>query len=109
MKTSHHAMDMHRPNSRQLEAFRAVLMAGGMSAGARLLNITQPAASRLIRDLEAGLELTLFERRNGRLVVTQEGRRLQGVVERHVATLAEVLETARGLRASRLGQLRIAA
>ncbi|MEO3472627.1 LysR substrate-binding domain-containing protein [Roseomonas sp. CAU 1739] len=102
-------MDMHRPNSRQLEAFRAVLMAGGMSAGARLLNITQPAASRLIRDLEAGLELTLFERRNGRLVVTQEGRGLQGVVERHVATLAEVLETARGLRASRLGQLRIAA
>ncbi|MBE9605593.1 LysR family transcriptional regulator [Acetobacteraceae bacterium H6797] len=100
---------MHRPNTRQLEAFRAVLLAGGMSAGAKLLNITQPAASRLIRDLEAGLGLSLFERRNGRLVVTHEGRHLQAAVERHVATLDEVMETARGLRASRAGQLRIAA
>ncbi|WP_439598609.1 LysR family transcriptional regulator [Falsiroseomonas sp.] len=100
---------MYRPNTRQLEAFRAVLLAGGMTAGARLLHVTQPAASRLIRDLEAGLGLSLFTRRNGRLVVTPEGRQLQAVVERHVATLGEVMDTARGLRSSRLGQLRIAA
>lgn len=100
---------MRAPNPRQLEAFRAVMVAGGLTAGARLLNVSQPAVSRLIRDLEESLEIPLFERGAGRLRPTLEARRLYAAVERHFDTMRDVAETAAGLRAFRLGQLRIAA
>ncbi|MBE9606612.1 LysR family transcriptional regulator [Acetobacteraceae bacterium H6797] len=100
---------MRAPNPRQLEAFRAVMLAGGLTAGARLLNVSQPAVSRLIRDLEEALEIPLFERGAGRLRPTLEAGRLYAAVERHFDTMRDVAETASGLRAFRLGQLRIAA
>src|SRR5919112_120619 len=37
---------------RQLEAFRAVMTMGGITAGADHLRLSQPAVTRLIRDLE---------------------------------------------------------
>ena len=51
-----------RLNLRQIEAFRAVYQTGGMTAAGNLMNITQPAVSRLIRDLEAETGLSLFVR-----------------------------------------------
>lgn len=51
-----------RINFRQIEAFRAVLSTGTMTAAADLMGITQPAISRLIRDLEAEIGIALFER-----------------------------------------------
>ena len=47
---------------RQVEAFRAVIISGSMSTAADILGITQPAVSRLIRDLEYETRLDLFER-----------------------------------------------
>ncbi|WP_244649553.1 helix-turn-helix domain-containing protein [Neoaquamicrobium sediminum] len=47
---------------RQVEAFRAVVINGSMSAAADMLGITQPAVSRLIKDLEYETRLGLFER-----------------------------------------------
>src|SRR5713101_8025405 len=39
-------------NPRQLEAFRAVMLSGGMTPTAELIGVTQPAVSRLIHDLQ---------------------------------------------------------
>ncbi len=98
------------PQSRQLETFRAVMLAGGVSAGAALLGISQPAASRLLRDLEAALGLVLFQRKpGGRLMATQDARALFEPVERHARSAEAVLGMAAALRATRAGRLRIAA
>ena len=39
-------------NPRQIEAFRAVVLTGSVSAAASLISVTQPAVSRMIRDLQ---------------------------------------------------------
>src|SRR5258708_23285223 len=50
-------------NPRQVEAFRAVMTTGSVTSAATMMHVTQPAVSRLIRDLEFTLKLALFERR----------------------------------------------
>ena len=59
-------------NIRQLEAFRAIMVARSTIGAAELLNLSQPAVSRLLSQLEASLKLTLFDRSSGRLVPTPE-------------------------------------
>ena len=59
-------------NPRQVEAFRAVMTTGSVTSAAITMHVTQPAVSRLIRDLEVTLKLALFERRGNR---SGEGQR----------------------------------
>lgn len=95
--------------SRQLDAFRAVMLTGGMTAAAQTLLITQPAVSRLIKDLEHDLGLRLFERRGNQIAATVEGRTLFDEVERTYSGLSHLRAFADDLRGSRVGVLRIAA
>lgn len=61
-------------NFRQLEIYRAVMMSGSASRASELLEITQPAVSRSIAELEASMGFSLFDRVRGRLVPTPEGQ-----------------------------------
>ena len=54
---------MARINSRQVEAFRAMMLTGSVTEAAKLMAVTQPAVSRLLRDFQALLKMELFERR----------------------------------------------
>lgn len=96
-------------NPRQIEAFRTVIVAGGVTNAARALNISQPAVTRLIHDLQYVLGLTLFERRGTRLVPTNEALSLYREVERQFVGLEQIENTARNLREGLAGSLRIAA
>ena len=58
---------------RHLRYFVAVADAGSVSRAAVQLRVTQPALSRQIRDLEAELELPLFDRVGRRLQLTAAG------------------------------------
>ena len=58
---------MLRFNIRQIEAFRAVIETGNMTQAGEVLGVTQPAISRLIRDLEEEYGLQLFARHAGRI------------------------------------------
>ena len=96
-------------NPRQIEAFRAVVLTGGVSAAASLINVTQPAVSRMIRDLQQDLGLVLFERRGTGLVPTSEALSLYAEVERAFVGLERIAQMATELRTRRAGFLRIAA
>lgn len=92
-------------NLQHLRVFHAVAEAGGVTAGAARLRLSQPAATREIRDLEARLGLALFDRLPRGVALTEAGRLLQ----RHAARIfaqesaaeAELLEFA-GLGRGRL-------
>lgn len=85
-------------NPRQLEAFRSVMSTGSVTRAADVLHITQPAVSRLIRDLETTLRLKLFERTGGRVVPTGEAWALYKEVEASFAGLSRVMRFALNLR-----------
>jgi DNA-binding transcriptional LysR family regulator len=94
-------------NFRQLEAFRAVMLTGSITGAAHSLCISQPAVSRLIKDLEYELKLSLFARQGTHLVPTEEGRELYREVERHFSGTERILEAARALRLSKAGYLHV--
>lgn len=96
-------------NPRQIEAFRAVVLTGSVGAAASLINVTQPAVSRMIRDLQQHLGLVLFERRGTGLVPTSEALSLYAEVERAFVGLERIALMATELRTRRAGFLRIAA
>lgn len=96
-------------NPRQIEAFRTVIVTGGITAAARALNITQPAVTRLIHDLQYALGLQLFVKRGSRLVPTNEALSLYREVERQFVGLERIQAAAASLREGRAGTLRVAA
>ena len=76
------------PTFRQMRTFLAVVDNGGVTAASRLLNLTQPAASQQLRELERCLRVRLLDRAGGRGVPTAAGaallepaRRAQAAVE----------------------------
>jgi DNA-binding transcriptional LysR family regulator len=95
--------------SRQIEAFRAVMLTGAMTTAAEMIHVTQPAVSRLIRDLEKELGIALFRRRGNLVVPTAEAQALLGQVERSFTGLRQIQAFADDLRTGRGGSLRIAA
>lgn len=93
---------------RQLEAFQAVAQTGSVTNAARMLGISQPAVSRLLRSFsdEAGMEL--FTREGGRAQPTAEARLLLVEAGRVLDALSGFESIRTGLRDQTVGQLRIA-
>ena len=60
-------------NPRQIEAFRAVMQTGTVTAAADVLHTTQPSVSRLLAQLAYETRLKLFDHHHGRLRPTPEG------------------------------------
>lgn len=96
-------------NAKQLNAFRAVMLSGSMVGAAKMLYVSQPAITRLIKDLEASCGFDLFERRNSRLFATPEGNALYQEVKRHFIGLDNLSQMAGQIRMNKTGRLRIAA
>lgn len=59
---------------RRLETFRVVAQAGQVSGAARQLNLSQPAVTAQIRQLEADLGRSLFQRHASGVELTEAGR-----------------------------------
>lgn len=95
-------------NPRQIEAFRAVMLTGSMSVAATKLRITQPAVSRLIKDLEAEMQLMLFRREGNRLVPSHEATILFTEVDRFYVGMDRIAKIANDLRHAKVGSLRVA-
>ncbi|MBE2262000.1 MAG: LysR family transcriptional regulator [Burkholderiaceae bacterium] len=88
---------------RHIEVFNAILLTGSVSGAARLLNVTQPAVSRILKHAEIQLGFTLFERTKGRLTPTSEALTLAPHIDRLFVQLDEVQRLAGNLRSGRGG------
>ncbi|MDM0110908.1 LysR substrate-binding domain-containing protein [Variovorax sp. J22R133] len=95
-------------NPRQLDAFRKVMLTGSMTIAAERLQVSQPAVSRLIKDLEASLGIRLFRREGNRLIPGAEAQRLFREVDLFYRGIEQIEKVARDLKSVRIGNLRIA-
>lgn len=100
---------MRRLNHRQIEAFRACVQLGSATAAAESLNISQPAVTRLINDLERQIGFDLFERRHRGLQPTTDGLVLFEEVERSFRGLDRIQEIAEAISSHKIGRIRIIA
>lgn len=83
---------------RQIEAFQAAIETGSVTRAATLLEIGQPAVSRLIADLEVSLGFPVFHRSAGRITPTAEGLSFHAVVERAFLKMKEIERAADQIR-----------
>ncbi|MBB2169179.1 LysR family transcriptional regulator [Gluconacetobacter aggeris] len=82
---------------KQLEAFCAVMTAGGVTGAARLLHRSQPNVSRLIQELENTLGFALFVRNGPRISPTEHALRFHPEAERLVNVFHHVRERAEAI------------
>ena len=59
---------------RQIEVIRAIIVTGTIGGAARLLNVSSPGISRVMKHTESALGLRLFIRRQGRYIPTPEAK-----------------------------------
>lgn len=93
---------------RQLEAFAAVYAAGSVTAGARLLDRSQPMVSRQIQDLEHQLGFLLFTRTRPQVTLTEQGKQLYEEVRHVLAGLQQLESRSREIAQGQIRPLRIA-
>jgi DNA-binding transcriptional LysR family regulator len=94
-------------NPRQLEVFHAIMLSPSLTEAARMLNVSQPAVSAILKHMEDQLELRLFERIGGRLVPTPEAEMLFPEVERLFAQLQSVRRITKEIREGTSGFLSV--
>ena len=54
---------------RHIEVFHAVMLTGTVNGAARLLNVTQPAVTKILQHAEDQLGFKLFIRNKGRIMI----------------------------------------
>jgi len=96
-------------NQKQIDAFRAVMLRGSMTAAADELGTSQPSISRLISELEASTGLVLFNRAGGRVQATDAGSAFYREVDRSVVGLRKLAHSAREIKQYGSGRLRLVA
>lgn len=92
---------------RSLEVFLAVAETGQMRAGARLLNLSQPAASQHISALEKAFGTTLLDRGTRPAKLTYAGARLHGKAQKILDALSDMETELRHVGDQSLALLRV--
>lgn len=98
---------MASPTFRQLRTFLTVVESGGVSTAARLLNLTQPAASQQLRELERCLRVRLLDRAGGRSIPTAAGAALLEPARRAQAAIEDAMAVATAYRVGETGRVRL--
>ena len=95
------------PSLRQFRIFLAAIETGSVTAAARLLNVTQPAASQQLRELERILGARLLVRAGGRVMPTSAGAALIAPAGRAQAAVEEAVAAVAAHRAGDTGRIRL--
>jgi DNA-binding transcriptional LysR family regulator len=96
-------------NIKKLKCFRAVVIHGSLVAAASVMNLSQPATSRLISTLEDELKMKLFKREKRRLVLTPEGKEFYREAEKILANLDDLPRIVQEIKDGETRTLRIVA
>jgi DNA-binding transcriptional LysR family regulator len=99
---------MRSLNLDQLRTLTEVVTCGSFSAAARRLNLTQPAVSLQIRELEARIGVRLVERFGKQAHATEPGRKLVQAAQRLLEDCNVIEREMRHYRQDWLGQARLA-
>lgn len=94
---------------KQLRAFVTVANLGQFTLAADKLGSSQSAVSTLVRQLEANLNLRLFDRHTRLLRLTQAGMDILPIAARAVADIEGMVESSQELTALRRGKVTMAA
>lgn len=93
---------------KQLEAFVAIARTGSFSAAARVVHVSQPALTTVIKNLEHQLGVALFDRTARGVTMTTAGRELLPTVDRLLTELNETLANVLSGTAPRGGTVTLA-
>ena len=93
----------------QLDALRTVIATSGVGEAARVMGISQPAVSKLLRQAERGLGLSLMVRDGNRVTPTLEAEAVRNGVEALFGAYEALQLLASSLRADEAGMVSIAA
>ncbi len=94
-------------NLRHIEVFHAVYSVGSISGASRLLNVSQPSVSKIVKHAESRLGFRLFTLVRGRLTPTEEAHILFREVDDLHSRIDTFQRAARNLRSPSEGHIRI--
>jgi DNA-binding transcriptional LysR family regulator len=95
------------PPLRLLTVFEAAAHHRSLSLAARTLNVTQPAISKALRELETWIGVPLFDRTRRPLALTQSGEMLVSATREGLGVIAESLARIDRLQAAQGSTLRV--
>ena len=98
-----------RLKTRQLPLLIAIAEEGNIHRAAQILNTTQPAASKLLKDMEDVLGVPLFERLPRGMRATRYGETMIRHARVALATLNQAHDEINALKAGRFGQVSVGA
>jgi DNA-binding transcriptional LysR family regulator len=92
---------------RQVEVIRAVMITGTIGGAAKLLNVSAPGISRLVKYAERSLGIRFFQRRNGRYFPAAEAERIFEQIDGVYRKVDDLSETISRIGRGALSTLRI--
>lgn len=92
---------------RYIELFHAILTTGSLTGAAKLLNISQPAASKALQHAEAQLGFALFSRVRGRLQPTQQALLMRHRIEKIIHDVHDLGRLAKTMQRPESSPLRV--
>ncbi len=94
---------------KQLEVFVAITLQGSVKAAAKVLHLTQPAASMALAELEKQLGSSLFDRDKGRLFLNEKGKDLLPLAQEILERMRELEQRASDAQDTLRGNFRVGA
>ena len=92
-------------NLKDLQYFISLAKHKNFSKAARECFVTQPTLSNQISKLEEELELSLFERTNRKVSITQEGKLILDVAKKTLENISEIQKIAHRFKEPLMGRL----
>lgn len=92
---------------REVEIFAAFMRHGTATRAAEVLDISQPAASKLLANFQKKAGFVVYKKQNQRLIPTQEAHLLFAEVDRVFLSLRDIARAAQDISALRMGRLNI--
>jgi len=96
-------------DQRQLRAFLAIVKTGSLGRAIEEINLSQPALSRLIQDMENRLGARLFDRVSTGMILTDFGRELVPHARHLLFGMSQAVEALDALRGLQRGTVRVGA